>query len=90
MINFLFGLLEVLFDGYSTGLDTRKIDNNIEQLKQQAWFKKIYEDDKYHRLFFTNKHVRRYLQSNFRVKRIIRSHKAQRKLLLLLDKQLIS
>ncbi|WP_223596771.1 hypothetical protein [Neobacillus bataviensis] len=89
MINFLFELLGLALDGGSTGLDTRKIDRNIERLKQQGWFKSIYEDEKYHRLFFTNRHIRAYLQSNFRVNKIISNEKAQKKLLNLLDEQLL-
>ncbi|MBT2728422.1 hypothetical protein J7E63_15950 [Bacillus sp. ISL-75] len=89
MINFLFELLGLALDGGSTGLDTRKIDRNIERLKQQGWFKKIFEDEKYHRLFFTNRHIRAYLQSNFRVNKIINNEKAQKKLLNLLDEQLL-
>ena len=88
MLDFLFDFLSGMV-GVSTGaLNTRKIDKNIEQLKQQEWFKKIYEDEKYHRLFFTNRHVRAYLQSSTRVKKIIRSNEAQRKLMSILDKQL--
>ncbi|MGG3466853.1 hypothetical protein ABES02_04845 [Neobacillus pocheonensis] len=88
MLYFLLDLLGALLDGSSTGLNTRKIDNNIELLKQEGWFKKIYEDEKYHRLFFTNRHIRAYLQSTFRVKKIIRNNSSQKKLLRLLDKQL--
>mgnify|MGYP001071505366 CR=1 FL=1 len=51
--DFLFGLV-----GVSTGaLNTKKIDSNIELLKQQEWFKKIYTDEKYHRLFITNRGI---------------------------------
>lgn len=88
MIFYLLDLLGLLFSSSNTGLDTRRIDRNIEQLKQHDWFKKIYEDEKYHRLFFVNRHVRRYLQSTIRVKRIIRNQKAQKRLLTLLDKQI--
>ncbi|MEH7417249.1 hypothetical protein V7266_18355 [Neobacillus drentensis] len=88
MLNILFGLIEVLFGGSSTGLDTKKIDNNIELLKKQGWFKQIYEDEKYHKLFFTNKHVRGYLQSTLRVKKMIQNNKSQKKLLSLLESQL--
>jgi hypothetical protein len=60
--NFIFDFLSDFFSGLvdvSTGnLDTKKIDNNIELLKQQGRFKKIYEDEKYHRLFITNRHGR--------------------------------
>ncbi|SMQ80673.1 hypothetical protein SAMN05444673_3976 [Bacillus sp. OV166] len=91
MLNFLFSLLGefleaiVVSDG---SLDTRKIDKNIDILRTQGWFKVIYEDEKYHRLFFTNKHIRRYLQSNYRTKRIMRSNKGREKFLMILNKQL--
>ena len=48
MFDFLSDLLSGMV-GVSTGaLDTKKIDNNIELLKQQEWFKEIYKDEKYH------------------------------------------
>jgi len=51
MLSFLIELIAGLF-GYSDTLNRKKIDQNIEQLNQHDWFKKIYEDEKYHRLFF--------------------------------------
>lgn len=89
MFSFLIELIAGFFGsvGYSDTLNTKKIDQNIERLNQYDWFKKIYEDEKYHRLFFANKHVRQYLQSIIRVRRIIRSKEARRKLLYLLDKE---
>ena len=92
MLSLLFELIAGLFSsvGYSDALNTKKIDQNIERLNQYDWFKKIYEDDRYHRLFFVNKHVRCYLQSTIRVRKMIRSKEAQRKLLFLLDKQIKS
>ncbi|PLS08623.1 hypothetical protein CVD27_02755 [Neobacillus cucumis] len=84
----MFDLLGPFFAGSSTVLNTKKIDKNIEILKHQDWFKRIYEDEKYHKLFFTNKYVRAYLQSNFRVKKIVRNEKNQKKFLNLLDIQL--
>ncbi|WP_026575666.1 hypothetical protein [Bacillus sp. UNC438CL73TsuS30] len=89
MLSFLIELIAGLF-GYSDTLNTKKIDQNIELLNQHDWFKNIYEEERYHRLFFVNKHVRRYLQSTIRVRKIIRSKQAQRKLLVLLDKQIKS
>lgn len=87
MLEFLFELLSDMV-GVSTGaLNTRKIDDHIELLKQESWFKKIYGVEKYRRLFVTNRNVRAYLQSTYRVQRIIRSNDAQRKLLLFLDEQ---
>ncbi|MGE7186371.1 hypothetical protein ACQKKK_21090 [Peribacillus sp. NPDC006672] len=61
MLDFLLGILSAGFGDNS--LDTRKIDRNIEMLKNHTWFKDIYEDEKYHRLFFVNRNVRQYLQS---------------------------
>ena len=92
MLSLLFELIAGLFGsvGYSDALNTKKIDQNIERLNQYDWFKKIYEDERYHRLFFVNKHVRRFLQSTIRVRKMIRSKEAQRKLLFLLDKQIKS
>lgn len=39
MFDFIFDLLGSFLYGSSTGLNTRKIDKNIELLKQQGWFK---------------------------------------------------
>lgn len=92
MFSFLIELIAGLFGsfGYGDTLNTKKIDQNIESLNQYDWFKNIYEDERYHHLFFVNKHVRRYLQSTIRVRKIISSKKAQRKLLFFLDKQIKS
>ncbi|MGG4268440.1 hypothetical protein [Peribacillus simplex] len=49
MLDFLLGIFFAGFGDIS--LNTRKIDRNIEMLKNHAWFKDIYEDEKYHRLF---------------------------------------
>ncbi|MGE7762924.1 hypothetical protein [Peribacillus sp. NPDC097895] len=86
MIDFLLGIFSAGFGDYS--LDTRKIDRNIEMLKNHNWFKDIYEDEKYHRLFFVNRTVRQYLQKTMRVKRIIKREKSQRVFLLFLNNQL--
>ncbi|MBM7661661.1 hypothetical protein JOC85_002464 [Bacillus mesophilus] len=90
MLSFLFAFIEELFVaiGYGYGLNTKRIDSNIEMLKQEEWFRNIYKNQKYHRLFFANKYVRGYLQSKIRVKRIIHSEVAQRKFVLFLDKQI--
>ncbi|MFE0344821.1 hypothetical protein ACFW0L_24445 [Priestia megaterium] len=45
--------------GFSTDvLDTRKIDSNITLLRQQEWFKKIYENNQYYLLLIGNGEVR--------------------------------
>ncbi len=46
--------LASLIPNGSTSLDTKKIDRNIEMLKNYSWFKDIYDDERYHRLFFVN------------------------------------
>ncbi|MFF3102279.1 hypothetical protein [Viridibacillus arvi] len=74
LLEFIAGLFGSI--GYSETLNTKKIDQNIDQLKQYDWFKNIYEDERYHRLFFVSKKVRRYLESTIRVRKIIRSKEA--------------
>jgi hypothetical protein len=89
LLHFLLDLVEGLFISSGSGivLNTQKIDRNIDLLKGQAWFKQLYEDERYHRLFFVNRRVRKYLQSTIRVKKIISNSKAQQKFLLFLDKE---
>lgn len=90
MVSILFDLLAGVFSnaGYSNTLNTKKIDRHIELLKEYECFEKVYEDEKYHRLFFVNKRIRYYLQSSIRVKKMVRRKEAQKKLLLLLDKEM--
>lgn len=57
-------------------------------LKNYTWFKNIYDDENYHRMFFVNRKVRWYLQSSIRVKRIMKKKKAQKRLIIFLNKQL--
>ncbi|MED4210681.1 hypothetical protein P4662_15550 [Priestia megaterium] len=71
----------------SKSLNTQKINKHIELLKQQHWFRNIYEDDKYYALLFGNRRVRFYLQSSLRVKKMIRKEKVQEKFLALLNKE---
>lgn len=71
----------------STSLNTKKIDSNIEKLKQFSWFKNLHEDERYRRSFFANKTVRNYLQSTFKVNHLIKSEKAQKSFASLLEKQ---
>ncbi|MFL0365619.1 hypothetical protein ACH0BF_21655 [Pseudobacillus sp. 179-B 2D1 NHS] len=88
-------ILELASDFLSVGIyvdngiwDTKKIGGNIEQLRKYDWFESIYTDERYHRLFFTNRKVRCYLQSSIRVKRIMKNERAQKKLIGLLNKRL--
>ncbi|MFJ8258379.1 hypothetical protein ACIQ4Z_14035 [Peribacillus asahii] len=80
-------LASLILNG-SNSLDTRKIDRNIEMLKKYSWFKDIYDDERYHRLFFVNRKVRKYLQNTYRVKRIIKKEDFQMKFIKFLNEQL--
>ncbi|WP_066394176.1 hypothetical protein [Neobacillus mesonae] len=90
-MSLLFEILSYIFDsfGQDHSLDTRKIDQHIKELNNYPWFKVIYDDEKYHKLFFVNREVRKYLQSKFRVKRIIKSKQAQMKFIKFLQLQTI-
>lgn len=72
----------------SIALDTRKIDRNIELLKKDAWFRDIYVEEKYRKLFFVNRNVRAYLQNTYRVKKIIEKEKNKNKFIIFLNEQL--
>ncbi|WP_203339945.1 hypothetical protein [Planococcus beijingensis] len=86
----MFTLLSELVSGVgsSNALNTKKIDRNIEKLLESDWFNKIYTNERYRNLFFPNKRIRYHLQSSRRAQNIIRSEKAQKKLLFLLEKEL--
>ncbi|WP_409368480.1 hypothetical protein [Lysinibacillus sp. 38-6] len=72
----------------SIALDTRKIDRNIELLNQDSWFRDIYDEEKYRKLFFVNRNVRAYLQNTHRVKKIIEKEKDRNKFITFLNEQL--
>lgn len=92
MFSFLLDIIAGVLGGTSidNSLDTRKIDRNIVRLKELDWFKTIYDEERYHRLFFINRNIRGYLQSTRRVNKIIRSEQAQIKFMRFLDKQIQS
>lgn len=69
-------------------LNTRKINKHIFLLKKQHWFKNVYDNEEYYALLFGNRRVRFYLQSSFRVHRMIRKKKVQKKFIMLLNKEL--
>ncbi|KPN96320.1 hypothetical protein [Lysinibacillus sp. ZYM-1] len=87
MLDFILEILSDAFNGRTT-LHTSKIDHNIERLRQYDWFEQIYRHDRYRRLFFANRHVRKYLQSDWRVHRIIKKKQARAKFIDFLTKQL--
>lgn len=55
MINFISDFLSGGLGSSANVLDTRKIDSNIAILRQQEWFKKIYENDQYYALLIGNR-----------------------------------
>lgn len=88
MLEFILGFISAGIYGGNNSLETQKIDRNIEMLKNYTWFKNIYDDENYHRMFFVNRKVRWYLQSSIRVKRIMKKEKARKRLIIFLNKQL--
>lgn len=73
--------------GQDDSLNTKKIDKHIKELRKYNWFNELYEDEKYHRLFFVNKRVRKFLQSTFLTKRLRNNPNAQNTFKSLLNKQ---
>lgn len=69
------------------GLNTRTIDAHINELKTQHWFNTLYQDEKYRKLFFTNVHIRHYLESKRRFNTLMSDPVAREKFVNLLEKQ---
>lgn len=69
-------------------IDTRRIDSHIHQLNEFPWFQKLYQEDKYRKLFVMNYKTRRYLDSPFRVKRLMNNQSAQLHFIKLLNKEI--
>lgn len=78
MLEFMLAILANALNG-STTLHSTKIDRNTERLRQYDWFEEIYQDDRYRRLFFANRHVRKYLQHNRRVNQMMKKKRTQAK-----------
>ena len=69
----------------TNNLDTRKIDKNIENLRDLEWFNDLYVSERHYKSFFINLKVRRYLQSNLLVFRLKNNQKEQKKFIQLLE-----
>lgn len=87
VVAIIIGFLSFSSPFMDTTLNTKKIDKNIGKLTQFSWFKNLYEDEKYRRLFFVNRRVRSYLQNPIRVNALIKRKQAQKRFHALLDKQ---
>jgi len=62
-----------LITSSNSSLNTRKIDKNIEKLRELKWFSCLYENERHQKSFFVNLKVRKYLQSTIRVSRLTRN-----------------
>lgn len=87
MLENLFNFLSSAYSGQSA-LHTKIIDRNIARVQQYEWFHDVYHQDQYRSLFFANRHVRKYLQSNVRVNRLMKKKQSQERFILFLNKQL--
>lgn len=67
------------------GLNTEKIEKNIEKLKGYSWFNEVYKIEKHQRSFYVSFKIRKYLQSTMRVNKLIRSEKERVKFILMLE-----
>lgn len=69
-------------------LNTKKINKNINKLLNNRWFKELYENENYRHLFFSNRKVRSFLESERRVNKIIINSSKREKFISLLKAQL--
>jgi hypothetical protein len=74
-----------LISSPNSGLDTNKIDKNIEKLRRLKWFNDLYVDEPQHKSFFISLKVRKYLQSNILVSRLENNQKEQKNFIQLLE-----
>lgn len=74
-----------IFSG-SSSLDTRKIDRNIERLRELDWFNELHNCERHRISFLINSKIRKYLQSSFRVQRLKTSKREQKKFIETLEK----
>ncbi|MEH7332038.1 hypothetical protein V7161_05330 [Neobacillus drentensis] len=86
ILDVLIAITDPLYEWRS--IDTRRIDAHIHELKKLPWFQELYQEEKYRKLIVMNYRIRRYLDSPFRVKRLMNSSKAQLHFLKLLNKQI--
>ena len=81
-------LLSALIPQGKKVLDTKKIDKNIKTLLEYKWFEDLYGDENYRHLFFSNRKIRSYLESDKRVTKLIASSINQEKFIGLLNDQI--
>lgn len=84
---FILAILSPVAPIFYFGLNTKKIDANIQRLLKYSWFDELYSNDKFRHLFFANKHVRKKLSSDIYVKLLSRHKKTQEKFYRFLEKE---
>lgn len=84
VILMFFGPVFLIMDG---GLNTKKIDANIQRLLKNPWFDELYSNEKFRHLFFANKQVRKKLSSDIYVSRLSRYKNTQEKFQRFLEKE---
>lgn len=83
----IFTLVSPVAPSLSFGLNTKKIDTNIEKLLTYSWFQELYFSEQFRHLFFANKNVRKKLSNNFFVMKLISQKKTQDKFCRFLEKE---
>lgn len=83
----IFTLMSPIAPILSFGLNTQKIDANIEKLLTYSWFQQLYSSEHFRHLFFANKNVRKKLSNNFFVMKLISQKKTQDKFYRFLEKE---
>lgn len=84
---FILAILSPVAPILDFGLNTKKIDANIQGLLKYSWFDELYSNDKFRHLFFANKHVRKKLSSDIYVNLLSRHKKTQEKFHRFLEKE---
>lgn len=84
---FILAILSPVAPIFYFGLNTKKIDANIQRLLKYSWFDELYSTDKFRHLFFANKHVRKKLSSDIYVKLLSHHKKTQEKFYRFLEKE---
>lgn len=78
---------ELLYGDKRDPLNSKKADKHIEELRKHPWFTELFEDKRYHHLFFGNRRVRKFLRSKHRTTKLINNVNAQGTFISFLDKQ---
>jgi len=85
-------MIEELLSGFiplgNRALNTQKINKNIEKLSSHDWFKELYNNETYRKVFLFNRVIRRYLESDRKVDKLVHNLKKREQFLKLLHEQM--